>query len=122
MSHLGSIDYFLAQCTYVPPAGPPISSGTVTFTAANGDTLVVAQNMQSELIGGMPPAAFTVEGGWDVVAGGSGRFVNATGFGTLDGIGDIPNGVPYFDDLPEGLAQFNFQGEIAYAASDRSNK
>lgn len=121
MSHLGSVDYFLTQCTYVVPPVGPISGGTVTFTAANDDTLVVAQSLQSQIIGEFPfPDAFTVEGSWEVSRG-TGRFANATGSGTLDGIGDIPNGVPYFDDLPDGLAQFNFHGEIAYAASDRSS-
>ncbi len=123
MSHLGRVDYFLTQCTYVVPSIGPVSGGTITFTAANGDKLVVAQSMQSQIIGELPfPDAFTVTGGWDVVKGGTGRFANATGSGMLDGIGDVPNGVPYFDDLPDGLAEFNFLGEIAYAASDRSHR
>lgn len=121
MSHLGTVDYFLTQCTYIVPPAGPVSGGTITFTAANDDTLVVAQSMQSEIIGEFPePDAFTVTGGWDVVSG-TGRFTSATGSGMLDGIGDIPNGVPYFDELPDGLAQFNFHGEIAYDASDRSS-
>ena len=121
MSHLGRIDYFLTQCTHVGLTGP-ISSGTITFTAANGDTLVVAQSMISQLIGEMPfPDGFVGEGDWQVVDG-TGRFTTATGFGTLDVIGDVPDGVAYFDDLPDGLARFDFSGAIVYDASDRSDK
>lgn len=124
LSRLGRVEYLLTQCTYILPPDGPVSAGTVTFTAANGDTLVIAQDMQSVLIEGMPgmpPLAFVVEGEWDVVSdAGTGRFAGATGSGMLDGYGDIEDGDPYFDDLPDGLALFHFEGMIAYDASNRS--
>ena len=123
MSHLGRVEYDLTQCTYIGPTGP-VSAGTIVFTAANGDTLTVAQSMSSVLIEEPPdpPVAFTVEGEWEVVEG-EGRFLNAAGSGELVGRGDIPgDGVAYFADLPDGLADFHFHGEISYDASDRSQK
>lgn len=124
MSRLGRVEYHLTQCTYILPPVGPVSAGTITFTAANGDTLVVAQSMQSVIVEGLPgtpPLAFMAEGTWDVVDdAGTGRFASATGSGVLDGYGDIPDGVPYFDDLPDGLALFHFDGMIAYDASNRS--
>lgn len=124
MTRLGTVDYFLTQCTYILPPTGPISAGTITFTAANGDTFVIAQNMQSVIIEGlpgMPPLAFTAEGTWVATDQGTGRFASATGSGVLDGYGDIPDGVPYFDDLPDGVARFHFEGMIAYDASNRAN-
>jgi hypothetical protein len=50
--------------------------GTFTFTAANGDTLVIAQE---GIIGDFD--GYTLDAMW-TVAGGSGRFAGATGSGT----------------------------------------
>jgi hypothetical protein len=117
MSHLGRVDYFLTQCSFFDlEQGFTFGNGTITFTAANDDTLVIAQTGNSELIGDF--AGFTVNGTWEAV-GGTGRFANATGSGSMDGIGDIPGGDALFN-LPDGAAMFNFVGEIAYDASDRS--
>ncbi len=111
MSHLGRVDYFLTQCT-----SAALSTGTITFTAANGDTLVIAQATTSEIVGDL--AGFMVEGTWTAV-GGTGRFAHASGSGSMDGIGDIPGGDTVFD-LPDGAAVFNFAGTIDYDASHRS--
>jgi hypothetical protein len=121
MSHLGRVHYELTQCTVPGPDGLA-SVGTVTLTAANGDELWLEHTMLSQLIGDFDLGidGFTFEGEWMAV-GGTGRFTNATGSGTLDGFGDIPDGVAIFD-IPDGLAQFNFSGKIAYHASDRANK
>ncbi|MEN8239820.1 MAG: hypothetical protein ABFR53_11555 [Actinomycetota bacterium] len=118
MSHLGRVEYELTQCTVPGPEGF-VSVGTVTFIAANDDELWIEHTMFSQLIGEFPVAeGFTFEGEWTAV-GGTGRFAHATGAGTLHGFGDIPGGEALFG-LPDGLAQFNFSGRIAYDASDRS--
>jgi hypothetical protein len=119
MSHLGRVEYTLTQCTVPGPEGFE-SEGTVTLTAANGDKLFIEHTMLSQLIGEFDPDpdGFTLVGTWEAV-GGTGRFAHATGSGTLDGVGDIRDGEAIFD-IPDGLAQFNFKGKIAYDASDRS--
>lgn len=121
MSHLGRVaEYGLTQCTVPGPDGTE-SVGTVTFTAANGDELWIEHTMLSQLIDEMPngpPDGFTFVGTWEAV-GGTGRFTHATGSGTLDGAGDILDGVAFFDGIPDGLLQLNLTGTIAY---DRSGK
>ena len=112
MSHLGRVDYFLTQCTVFDfeDLTATFGNGTITFTAANGDTLVIAQIGSSETLLDDSGAfiGFTVEGTWEAV-GGTGRFANATGSGLIDGMGDIP-----------GDMTLDFAGKIAYNASDRS--
>ncbi len=121
MSHLGRVEYSLTQCSVPGPEGIE-SEGTVTVTAANGDMLFIQHTMLSQIIGepGSDPEGFTLVGEWEAV-GGTGRFVRATGGGTMDGVGDILNGEAIFD-IPDGLAEFNFVGKIAYVASDRFNR
>lgn len=95
--------------------------GGITFAAANGDELLIAQTDSSDVIESDVPgefAGFTEEATWEAV-GGTGRFTNATGSGSMDGIEDLPGGDALFD-LPDGAAMFSFVGEIAYDASDRS--
>jgi hypothetical protein len=119
MSHLGRVDYSLVQDSYFDfDEGVAVSTGTITFTAANGDMLVIAQAVESQFVG---IEGFTLEGTWTVVeAAGSGRFANASGSGELSGVGDIPGGDALFG-LPDGGDRYNFTGKIAYNASDRSN-
>ncbi len=50
MSHLGRVDYFLTQSSSFGPGGVVVSTGTITFTAPNGDTLVIAQAVTSEIV------------------------------------------------------------------------
>jgi hypothetical protein len=121
MSHLGSVEYELTQCTVPGPEGFA-SVGMVTLTAANGDELWLEHTMLSQIVGDFDPDpdGFTLEGEWTAV-GGTGRFAHATGYGTLHGVGDILDGEAIFD-IPDGLAQFNFTGKIAYDASDRSGR
>lgn len=122
MSHLGRVDYELTQCT--KPVGEVLESvGTVTLFAANGDELFITHTMTSLLVFGPdpgPPLGFMMEGEWEAV-GGTGRFLNATGDGSFEGVGDILDGVPNLG-VPDGLLQLEFKGEIAYDASDRSRK
>lgn len=121
MSHLGRVaEYSLTQCSVPGPLGIE-SVGTVTFTAANGDELWIEHTMLSQIIGEFPGGelhGFTFVGTWEA-DGGTGRFAHATGSGTLDGAGDVGDGVAYFDGIPDGLLQLNLTGSIAY---DRSGK
>lgn len=121
MSHLGRIAaYDLTQCSVPGPDGI-MSAGMITFTAANGDELFIEHTMRSEVVGDFPSGpvyGFTFVGTWEAV-GGTGRFVHATGAGTLDGAGDVPDGMTVFDGIPDGLMLTNLTGTIAY---DRSGK
>lgn len=120
MSHLGSVEYTLTQCT-VPVSDGNWSEGTIELVAANGDRLYLEHTMFSQMVfGNAGPLGFTLVGEWEAV-GGTGRFAHATGHGMLDGAGDIPDGTGTLG-LPDGLAAFNFRGGIAYDASDRSMK
>lgn len=122
MSHLGRVDYELIQCTI--PVGDDLESvGTMTFTAANGDVLSVTHTMTSRLVFGPtpgPPIGFEMDGEWEA-DGGTGRFLNATGDGLFEGLGDIPDGLTDLG-LSDGLLQLDFNGDIAYDASNRSRK
>ena len=60
LSHLGEVDYFLTHCTKFDPG--PQWVGTITFTAANGDTLVVQETGYAGLIEDPPDGALGVEG------------------------------------------------------------
>ncbi len=113
MSDLGSVEYSLFQCTTPGPEGIA-SVGTIEFTAVNGDELYFEHTMLSELAfaGPGPPVGFVMEGEWEAV-GGTGRFANVEGEGTLEGVGDIPDGVGNLG-LVDGLMQLDFEGEITY--------
>jgi hypothetical protein len=107
MSHLGKVDYVLTHCTLRDEGR--FKFGTITITAANGDTLVLSEegtfDFEPE-----PPVAY-LDLSW-VVAGGSGRFENATGWGWGTGRTDVVGG---FTDL-------DLHGYISYDASDRAGR
>lgn len=125
LSHLGSVGIALSHCTYVVPDASGafravFRDGTITFTAANRDTLVLAYTGTTEAL--MGPGGFTgytAEGTWTVVDG-TGRFTHATGSGWFDVVGDVPGGDTLFG-LPDGFDRWSFGGTIAYDASDRSS-
>ncbi len=121
MSHLGRVRYSLTQCTAPGPEGGA-SEGTITLTAANGDKLFLEHTMLSQIIGDFDPDpdGFTLVGAWEA-AGGTGRFAKAKGSGTMRGVGDILDGVAIFD-IPDGLAEFTFDGKIAYKRSKRPGR
>ncbi len=126
LSHLGKVDFDLTHCTApgdetAEPPEPPFKweMGTITFTAPNGDTLIVKETGGSLLVFGDtpgPPIGFTYDGTW-MADGGTGRFANATGSGTFDGFGTIP---PEESDAL-AVIEIEFDGMIAYNASDRSD-
>ena len=113
MSDLHSVEYSLMQCTSPGPDGIA-SVGSIEFTAANGDELYLEHTMLSQLefAGPGPPVGFAMEGEWEAV-GGTGRFANVEGEGTLEGVGDIPDGVGNLG-VDDGLMKLEFEGKITY--------
>ncbi|MDJ0770424.1 MAG: hypothetical protein QNJ12_16635 [Ilumatobacter sp.] len=126
MHHLGHFEMALTQCSHFP-MGPPVgySEGTTTFTAANGDMLVLAHILPWEII-----FSDLIEDEWDgfegegtwVVDHGTGRFANASGEGTILMQGDIPSDDTPLFDLPPGSTLWTFTGDVEYRPSDRSTK
>lgn len=118
VSHLGTVESFLTHCTY-----PDLSFayGTITFTAANGDELVIAQegSCLPILDGSGNFLGYTCEATWTAVDG-TGRFSHATGAGTLDIVGDVPGGDTLFG--LDGEMRVDIAGSISYDASDRSQR
>jgi hypothetical protein len=108
-SHLGRSAVSMTHCTSLGP-GPLEGSfdpGILALTAANGDTLILGHEGSFTLTpnpAGPPPfATATTEMTW-WVAGGTGRFADASGSGT---------GVSY-DDLITGVQRFSLSGTISY--------
>ena len=83
-SHLGAVTLLAIDCPLlIAGLAPTFSNGEMTFTAANGDEL------RATYSGSLTPVAgtaslFTLSGPFTIV-GGTGRFVNATGSGMLQG-------------------------------------
>jgi hypothetical protein len=111
LTHLGKVEFFLEHCTdEISDELSEWEGGTITFTAANGDTLVIEETGEGvlEFEGEGPPIGFSYVGEWEVLEGeGTGRFLNASGSGEMEGYGDIP-----------GPLVLDFTGTIAYDASD----
>jgi hypothetical protein len=105
VSHLGRVDYIAVQ-TIDFAAGT--QSGERTFTAPNGDVLH-AFGSGSSSPAGPGRIAFTAT---FVFTGGTGRFAGATGEARVSGVAD----------LPSHSASSTFEGHLAYAASDRSDR
>jgi len=104
VSHLGRSSMRLLQHVDLATGA---ATGTVTFTAANGDALTITQSTASTDVG---PAtkAFT---GTATITGGTGRFANASGALELDG-------TLTFDQNEIGHALSTYAGWIAYSASN----
>ena len=104
VSHLGNVDFTLVNCT--SPLADPMSTGTITFEAANGDELVIAHTGYFEM--GESVTAFYA---WDVESG-TGRFDGAVGSGeTIQELTFNETGTS---------SEFSLSGMIAYDASSRS--
>jgi hypothetical protein len=115
LSHLGAVTVEVTHCTWLDSASTGHAGpGTITVTAANGDTLVLAHQVTFEF--GMPsPGRILnlIDLEWEVV-GGTGRFDGAIGTGAGSGISDI--------DAATGASTttVSLWGTIAYDASNRS--
>lgn len=124
LSHLGSTDLDLVQCSrYVEPPFVGTSEGTTTFTAANGDLLMLEHRLDFVVYYTVFPVpdGFDGDGTWSVVDG-TGRFAGATGGGTLTVLGDVPTDDTPMFDLPPGGTLWTFAGEITYDASARADR
>jgi hypothetical protein len=84
------------------------SEADITYTAANGDTLLATNS--GSFTPGSSPTFSTV--GVTTIIGGTGRFAGATG--RMDGTGTV--------DLVNNIAVFHHDGWIAYDASNRSER
>ena len=93
MLHLGRVTLVVSHCTFVDtwsngaPATGHTGPGTFTFTAANGDMLILGYQSLTFQIS--PDGLFSHADGTWVVAGGTGRFAGATGSGGTVAIFDI---------------------------------
>ena len=111
---VGDVDFVLTHCTvWDPEAGTAtFGDGTITFTTAEGDTLVIAQAGHAGGVPGAEPGSligWTLGAVWDVVDG-SGQFEGATGHGWIGGLGDIGQNTPG--------ALYGFRGNIEYATAE----
>jgi hypothetical protein len=108
--HLGLVEAVVTHCTRLDVATGAgwFDDGTITITAANGDTLVLDHQGTFQLSPWETPPPWTsdVELTW-VVVGGTGRFENATGSGIGAGFAD---GV----GLPGSTTTIWLSGAIAY--------
>ena len=122
VSHLGRAELDVVQCSMVvAPPGTIRSEGTTTLTAANGDMLILAHELdvETQYTNFPVPDGWEGEGTWTVV-GGTGRFALASGSGTVTAVGDIPTDDTPWQDLPAGSTSWTFNGMIEYDASNRA--
>jgi hypothetical protein len=103
-SHMGAVKMVATDCPVLTDMPPSFSDGRLTLTAANGDEVHAAYQ------GVLVPAdetgiVFRIVGGY-TVNGGTGRFTNATGSGTLGGtITLVPGGAS---------AEYEVKGTLSY--------
>jgi hypothetical protein len=81
------------------------ATATYHFTAANGDEVVV----ELDFLALPTPTGFTLTGTW-AISGGTGRFTNASGSGTIEGRAD-------FTGPTGGVGQFTMIGTISSPGS-----
>lgn len=84
-SHMGKVTMVATDCPLIIPGGPPpsFSEGKLTFKAANGDELRAVYQGSLQPVD-IPNQVFSIVGQYNVT-GGTGRFSNATGSGSLTG-------------------------------------
>ncbi len=87
-SHLGKVSLLATDCPVFPPGGLPYASGVLVLTAADGDKLKANYTVQLTPTG---PSTFSLDGNY-AINGGTGRFQNATGTGSLRGNIDTQGG------------------------------
>jgi hypothetical protein len=108
-AHLGLTTLTSTHCTTVDPAtlSGAFSQGVIILTAANGDTLRLAEEGTFTLTlnpAGAPPFAGALAQSHWTVTGGTGRFREATGWGTGTST----------DNMLTGMQSFVLSGWIAY--------
>jgi hypothetical protein len=108
-THLGLTTLASTHCTTVDPAtlSGAFGQGVITLTAANGDTLTLAEEGTFTLTinpAGAPPFTSALAHSHWIVTGGTGRFSDATGSGTGTSL----------DNMLTGMQSFVLSGWIAY--------
>ncbi len=101
--HLGRVTIAVSHCTWddVATLSGHFGPGTMTFTAANGDQLVLADSGTYTL--DLVALKAYPTGSWVVVSG-TGRFARASGSGTFGGV----------SDLVAGVSSMRYWGSISY--------
>jgi hypothetical protein len=102
-SHLGLTSCVAEQTVAEQPDGTLLIENEGICTAANGDELFT----RFAGAGVLTPAGGVVFGGTETYAGGTGRFVNATGAAWLSGSAQ-------FTGPGVGIGSFSLQGRISY--------
>lgn len=108
VTHMGLTGVTAALCVNWPTTPPYAgsASGTMVFTAANGDKAYGTTTITFAVSG----VTNNITGSFDIV-GGTGRFLNATGSGTFSGAEDLSGG------LAPGIqhaSTMSFTGTIQY--------
>lgn len=104
--HLGRVRFTVTHCVVMDsPVDGRSGPGTITITAADGDTLSLTETGGTFKFDQPMPMTTTSDAklAW-VVAGGTGRFVGATGSGTGAGT----------SDMVAGTTVVSFTGTISY--------
>lgn len=116
VSHLGRVDYVLDNCTTLDLATMTVSiESTLTFTAANGDVLVLAQEGSGPFDPTANPTSVAADYDWMVNgADSTGRFDGASGSGTSTTVSTVQAD-------PE-VTEAWLSGMIEYDASNRGNR
>lgn len=116
VSHLGKVAYVLDNCTTLDFATMTVSiEGTLTFTAANGDILVLAQEGGGPFDPTANPTSVTADYDWMVNgADSTGRFDGASGSGTSMTVSTVQADPEVTDAWLSGM--------IDYDASNRGNR
>ena len=107
-THLGQFDLVIeAEVDF--GSRPVTGEGTVTFTAANGDTLVAAITGFSSLV--EPGVVLITEDAIIDPDRSTGRFAGATGTFTIERLADAATGVT-------GVTEGSFEGTISFDGDD----
>lgn len=104
-THLGRIAISGTNCVMLPTSNPPVyhfTDGKIILMAANGDTLNGA--FSGSFVPTGKGTTFTVVNGTYSFNRGTGRFIAATGSGTMSGTQDIVS----------GKGQLQIKGTISY--------
>lgn len=116
VSHLGKVDFVQDNCTTLDMTTMTVSIvGTLTFTAANGDVLVLVQEGGGPFDPTASPTSVTGYYDWTVNGEDStGRFIEARGSGTSTFVSTVQAD-------PE-VTHAWLSGTIQYSASNRGNR